>query len=438
MSIISREVSLRTNDAGPIRSEGSLTALPDRLIQIGAHPDDSEDIRLQKRLLVAASILVVLAAACWGITFVVFHEPLAGAISLFYSVITLASLLVFRNTFDHRFFTFSQLLLGLMLPFFQMVALGGFMNSGAVFLWSMISAMGALFFYDFKHAFRWWLAYFTLLLLSGFMQPYVRTQNHLPAAVVTFFFVMNIGGVSTIVLLMLNYFIRQKDEAYRLLHIEQEKAENLLLNILPKEIAAILKNDQHTIADHFDGASILFADLVGFTPLTASLSPVQLVTLLNEIFSAFDALVEKYDVEKIRTIGDNYMVAAGVPRSRPDHARVLACLALEMIEYLHSRPATGGRRIEFRIGINSGPVIGGVIGRKKFVYDIWGDAVNIASRMESQGEAGRIQVTRETYDLIHPDFNLEPRGMVTVKGRGEMQTWFLLGMKPEAGGGPGE
>jgi guanylate cyclase len=173
----------------------------------------------------------------------------------------------------------------------------------------------------------------------------------------------------------------------------------------------------------------LFADLVGFTPLTAKMAPIEMVNLLNQIFSAFDELVEKYDLEKIRTIGDSYMVAAGVPRPRADHAQALARMALEMQAYICSLPMVYERAVEFRIGINSGPVVGGVIGRKKFVYDIWGDAVNIASRMESQGEAGKVQITQTTYELVKDEFLCEWRGMIEVKGRGAMGAWFLCGLR---------
>jgi adenylate cyclase len=244
--------------------------------------------------------------------------------------------------------------------------------------------------------------------------------------------VMNIGAVTTIVLALINYFVRQKNLAYKLLSVEQQKSERLLLNILPKEIAAILKNENRTIADNYAEASILFADLVGFTPLTAQMSPAEMVNLLNHIFSYFDSLVEKYSLEKIRTIGDNYMVAAGVPRIRSDHALALAKMALEMRDFIYSLPPVSGRQIQFRIGINSGAVVGGVIGRKKFVYDLWGDAVNIASRMESHGIAGAIQITQSTYELICSECICEPRGAVEIKGKGEMQTWFLTGLKSTA------
>ena len=166
--------------------------------------------------------------------------------------------------------------------------------------------------------------------------------------------------------------------------------------------------------------------MVNFTPLTAAMAPADMINLLNEVFSYFDSLVEKYDVEKIRTIGDSYMVAAGVPRPCPDHAHVLARMALDIQAYLRSNPICVDKHIDFRVGINSGPVVAGVIGRKKFIYDLWGDAVNTASRMESHGAPGQIQITRETYELIKDEFVCERRGKVMVKGKGEMETWYLV------------
>jgi guanylate cyclase len=169
--------------------------------------------------------------------------------------------------------------------------------------------------------------------------------------------------------------------------------------------------------------------MVNFTPLSASMAPVEMVNLLNEVFSYFDSLVEKYDVEKIRTIGDSYMVAAGVPRVRLDHAQALARMALDIQAYIHNDPTCVEHKLDFRIGINSGPLIAGVIGRKKFIYDLWGDAVNTASRMESHSTPGKIQITRETYERIKDEFVCEPRGKIQVKGKGEMETWFLVGVK---------
>jgi guanylate cyclase len=210
------------------------------------------------------------------------------------------------------------------------------------------------------------------------------------------------------------------------LRLEQEKSENLLLNILPKDIAELLKNKPDSIAEHYTEASILFADVVNFTPMSSQMKPIELVELLNKVFSQFDDLVEKYDLEKIKTIGDCYMVASGVPRIRPDHAQVITRLALDMQEIVKASDYFG-RKLTFRIGINSGPVIAGVIGRKKFIYDLWGDAVNTASRMESNGIGGLVQVTNETYNLINEEFICESRGVINVKGKGELPVWFVRG-----------
>jgi len=216
------------------------------------------------------------------------------------------------------------------------------------------------------------------------------------------------------------------DQLEAQLEIEHEKSEGLLNNILPAAISVQLKNNRGTIADYIDGASILFADVVDFTPMSATMTPEELVELLNEVFSDFDVLTEKYGLEKIKTIGDCYMVASGVPQPRDDHAQVLTQMALEMQERVNNH-AYNGHKLAFRIGINSGPVVAGVIGRKKFSYDLWGDTVNTASRMESHGYGGHIQITRATYALIKDDFICEPQGTVDVKGKGEMEIWHVSG-----------
>ena len=401
------------------------------ILKIGENLDDAQDIRLQKSLLVAGSFMFIAAGALWGIAYILFGEPLAGMIPLSYAMISFLTVIHFSVTRQYRFFRASQLGLILVLPFLLMVALGGFINSSAVILWSFISPLGALLFAEYKQAPRWLIAYLVLVALSGLLQPYVRSTNHLPESLVILFFALNIGAVSSIAFVLLHYFVGQKELAYHLLRVEQDRSENLLLNVLPREIAARLKGGERVIADHHPMVSILFADLSGFTPLTTVLSPNEIVGLLNDIYSHFDSLIDRNHVEKIRTIGDNYMIAAGVPQPRSDHAQVLARLALEMNAYIAGLAPVGGQRLSFRIGINSGPVIAGVIGHKKFAYDVWGDTVNIASRMESQGVPGKIQITRATYELIKNDFVCESKGTLSVKGKGEMETWFLTGLKED-------
>jgi class 3 adenylate cyclase len=209
--------------------------------------------------------------------------------------------------------------------------------------------------------------------------------------------------------------------------IEQErrKSETLLLNILPREVSEQLKSSSGTIARRFGEASILFADIVGFTVLSARMGAEETVGLLNRVFSFFDSLVDKYDLEKIRTIGDNYMVVAGVPRPCPDHAGSLASMALEMRDYAATLP------LELRIGLSCGPVVAGVIGRKKFQYDVWGEAVNAASRMESHGLPGQIQITGAAHELLQGKFLCRHRGRISVKGIGPMDTWLLLSRREE-------
>ncbi|MDP6512815.1 MAG: adenylate/guanylate cyclase domain-containing protein, partial [SAR202 cluster bacterium] len=225
---------------------------------------------------------------------------------------------------------------------------------------------------------------------------------------------------------MLQYFSNQKDSAMALLSDEQAKSESLLLNVLPAEIAEELKTSDRTIAQHHDAVSVLFADVVGSTSLTVEYEPTRMVEMLNVVFSYFDTLTDKYGLEKIRTIGDNYMVASGVPKSRDDHAVALANMALDMNAYVTQNPA-GATPLKFRIGMNTGSVVAGVIGQQKFHYDIWGDSVNTASRMESHGEPGKIQITREMYEALGNGFVCVPRGVVDIKGKGEMETWWLEG-----------
>lgn len=226
-----------------------------------------------------------------------------------------------------------------------------------------------------------------------------------------------------------NEMVDRLRETLSLLSDEKQKSEQLLLNILPAPIAERLKQGEGTIADSFGNVSIMFADIVNFTPLASVLSPRKLVNLLNEIFTEFDRLCEARGLEKIKTIGDAYMVVAGLPAVRDDHAKVVADMALDMLATIDKFNRSHHLDLMLRIGINSGPVIAGVIGTKKFIYDIWGDAVNIASRMESQGMTGRIQVSEATHEYLKDDYEFEDRGLISVRGKGEMHTYIMKGRK---------
>jgi guanylate cyclase len=397
--------------------------------RVGDNADDTLELRIQKRVLVAVSAVVGSIGLLWGALYLAFDEPLAASIPWTYALCVGASLAGFAATGRYRVFRFTQLFLILLLPFVLQLALGGFADGSAVIIWSLLAPLGALAMWGRRQALHWFLGYITLVLAAQVVQPLLPTDNNLPEWVISSFFVANVLGASGVAFFALHYFVGQKDHALELLHIEQDKSERLLLNVLPKEIAQILKEDDQTIATRFPAITVLFADVVGFTPLSQDLSPEELVRVLNEVFSYFDSLVERYRLEKIRTIGDSYMVASGVPVPREDHAHALARMALDMVGYVSPTGGPATRPLVFRLGISSGPAVAGVIGKAKFQYDVWGDTVNTASRMESHGVPGKIQLSQSTYALVKDDFVCEPRGVVDVKGKGPMETWFLVGAR---------
>jgi class 3 adenylate cyclase len=247
----------------------------------------------------------------------------------------------------------------------------------------------------------------------------------LPREMVESIFFRQTMGAYVITFGLAFYALFATERAEAALEREHQQSESLLLNILPKVIADRLKERSDVIADAFDEVTILFADVVGFTPLSARLAPSELVALLNQLFSKFDRLADKYGLEKIKTIGDAYMVVGGIPVARIDHAQAIASMALEMMEIARATESA----LSLRIGINSGPAIAGVIGIKKFAYDLWGDTVNTASRMESHGIPGSIQVSEATHQLLRDEFEFEERGRVDVKGKGWMNLYILRGRR---------
>src|ERR1700733_942746 len=389
--------------------------------RIGLDPSDSEETALRKRLAVVLCAGTLPLTVLWSGIYLAASAPLAAAIPGFYSVFTPINTAIFARTRNLGAYRFSQLFLILILPWLVTLSLGGFRPSSVVIMWAALCPIGALLLDELRRTLFWIVGFAALLIATAMLQPYL-VPAILPEAFVTWFFVLNVGAVITITFGLLYYFVGRRN-------FFQQRAEMLLLNILPKEISDRLKAEQRTVADHYNAASILFADVVEFTPMAATMSPLQLVDLLNEVFQCFDGLVDKYDLEKIKTIGDCYMVASGVPSPRADHAVALVNLALDMQAVIAERQF-GGRQLAFRIGINSGPVVAGVIGRKKFIYDLWGETVNLASRMESHGRSRRIQITHSTYELIKDSFDCEALGVIDVKGAGPTKVWHVTGRRP--------
>jgi adenylate cyclase len=363
----------------------------------------------------------------WGALYLAFGSPV-GVVPLVYFAVLAGAIAVFSRTRDFpRLLRVNQVDI-LLAPTLSMIPLGGFLEAGGVGLWGILAPLGALVFSEVRSAARWYVAWVIVFLGSGLAGEIIGPIWEPPPGWFTStMLALNIAVGGAIVFILLAVFAKERREALAALRVEQAKAENLLLNILPRSIADKLKAQTQPIADHFGSASILFADVVDFTPWSERLPPAEVVGFLDRLFSRFDVLADRHGLEKIKTIGDCYMVAAGVPTPRPDHARALALMALDMLDAMCADDEVGRLGLELRVGINSGPVVAGVIGRKRFLYDLWGDAVNTASRMESHGTPGRIQITRATYELLGDEFECEPRGTIAVKGKGDVEAWYLVG-----------
>jgi class 3 adenylate cyclase len=401
------------------------------LARIGADARDDEELRQKKALLVVLAVLVLPVSVVWGSLYLGFGSPV-GVVPFVYFAVSLGSLVVFARTRRFQPLLVTQLLDILLTTTAGQMLVGGFLPSGGVGLWGILAPLGALVFVEVRQAVRWFVAFVLVFLLTGLAGEVLFSDADLPVRFTSTMLALNVVGTASVAFTLLASFAHQRNAALTALRAEQEKSEVLLLNILPRPIAERLKAAAGTIADHFAAASILFADVVDFTPLAQRLPPAEMVGILDQLFSRFDALVERHGLEKIKTIGDCYMAAAGVPNPGPDHARKAALLALAMRDVLASSEVAGQPGLELRIGINSGPVVAGVIGTKRFLYDLWGDAVNTASRMESHGTPGEIQITRATYELLKDEFVCRRRGTILVKGKGRMETWYLEASRSDA------
>ena len=402
----------------------ALVAWIERLLVAGERPEDSYEERLRKASLVLGAGLITILACGWTGTYFALGLPGSAAIPLTYQLVTVATLVVVLRTGHFRVLYVTQLVLMLVLPFALQWSLGGFVESSAVSLWAFVAPLCAMMFLGARPAIPWFGAFVLLLVVSALVDGSLPRDADIPDDLALAFFVLNVFGVATTTFVLLQHFLRA-------LVRERERSERLLLNILPGAVADRLKAGEGTIADHAEEVTVLFADLVGFTAIADRTDARHVVELLNEIFSAFDDVVDRRGLEKIKTLGDGYMVAAGIPVARLDHAEAAADLALEMERCLGSLRRAKSAGVALRIGLDSGPVVAGVIGHRKFSYDLWGDTVNTASRMQSHAEPGEILVTEDTYGRLVGSFELEARDLLDVKGKGEMRTYVLKGRREE-------
>jgi adenylate cyclase len=399
----------------------------------------SPEERLSGDMLMLTTGFMMCAAALWLAIYWSMGYQYSTSIPLVFqglSALTIALYWKFK-----RLYTFAVIQLALILftPFVMQWSIGNFVNASGVSLWGLLAPVGAVTVLGARQSMPWFFAWLFMTVLAGvfdYLLPH--SAQRVDLSTVAVFFVLNFAAISVMIYSLLWYFAAEKqklrelvDASFEEIRHEKERSEKLLLNILPPAIAERLKRNEVNIAQAHADVTVMVADIVGFTRMSEEMSPPETVAVLNDVFSIFDELADLHRVEKIKTIGDAYMVASGVPTPRPDHAQALANLALDMVDSLRPTGDCGDLRLELRVGINSGPVVAGVIGRKRFLYDLWGDAVNTASRMESQGTPGRIQITGATYELLKDEFECERRGTVEIKGRGQMETWYLLGRRSE-------
>ena len=408
---------------------GATVRLLERLSEIGARPDTTHDESLRHGMLIFASVLIAVLSFVWVGTYLAFGYPVSAAIPAAYQLTTLVGLVVLSRTRRFGVFRTTQLVVFLVLPSLLQASLGGFVASSGMILWAIFVPLAALALLGLRRSIPWLVAFFSLVLALALLDPRLSRQPaELPEGLVITFFVLNVMGVTVSAYVMLGYFVEQRERARVALEAEQERSQRLLLNVLPEPIAERLKMQTGVIAEHYDSVSVLFADLVGFTERSQLMSPDELVALLDRIFSTFDRHADAEGVEKIKTIGDAYMVAGGLPDPRRDHLQAVARVALAMRDEILAIAAEPGTEwLAVRMGIDTGPAVAGVIGRRKFIYDLWGDTVNTASRMESHGLPGEIQVTGRVAAALGPDFTVRSRGTINVKGKGPMETFLLDG-----------
>lgn len=402
--------------------------LLDRLGSIGAREDEDQQTRIQREALLLGTVLYSGLGIVWGVLYAALGLARAALIPLGYVgfAILVVAFLALSGRF--RLARILILLAWLLLPLALQLTLGGFVSGSAVVLWSLGAPMGALFFAPERS--HWWAAGFLIAItIAGLAEPTLEAPQGLSPTTIRVFLVLNLAGVGTAVFLVSRDFLHRLQRTRADLEREKERSEALLLDLLPEAIAQRLKGGESVIADRLDEITIVFADLVGFTAMSESQPASDVVDVLNSLVADFDRLMGKHGMEKIRTMGDAYMAVAGAPQPREDHAEVAAFAALEMLETAHHHSGPDGSPMEMRIGIDSGPVVAGVIGLRRFAYDVWGDPVNTASRMESLGVPGGIQVTERVFKRLQGTFSFDERGTIDVKGKGPMPTYLLVGVK---------
>jgi adenylate cyclase len=407
-----------------------------RLASAAIGVNDDEVMRLRKTTLLLASGLMNVAAILWLAIYWWMGLKLPTSIPFGFQLLSTSAVYIFLRTQNFDFFRVTQLALFLFFPFVAQWSIGSFVSSSGIALLALLAPIGAMVCYGPRESIPWFVAFVALTIVSGVFDFYLATGDSygIPMRTVAVFFVLNFTIVATVMWLLLRYFVQQQENfqeelsrQHALVEIERNKSDELLNSVLPEHVAQRLKHNPGTIADGFADVSVLVADIVGFTRLAEELTPKQVVSFLDAVFSRFDELTDKYALDKIKTIGDAYMVAGGLEGDHTDYVDRTASMALDMIEIAHTDPGLRSHGLQLHVAIATGPIIAGVIGSKRFMYDLWGDTVNIAFRLSGEASNGTIVVDKTTYRRIGQRYNFEDEREVKVKGKDVMSVYRLAG-----------
>lgn len=410
------------------------SGLPEKTVTAGTM--DAQEDKLRRNLLIFASAFMTFAVMMWLAIYWMMGLNFSSNVPLAYQAVSIASLVYYLKRGNFAVFRFIQLSLFLFAPFIMQWSIGNAVTSSGVMLWALLAPVLAVVVAGWRESIPWFIAYIVLTAVSGFFDYFLDggAQSGVPLKTIGVFFALNFATMSSIIYFLLRYFVLETEKMkaqvslqHELLQAEQEKSEQLLRNVLPNHIAQRLKSNPGLIADGYADVTVMFSDIVNFTQLTEQMSPEQMVGLLNTIFSWFDSFADKYGLEKIKTIGDAYMVAGGLTRDNPEYVANIADMALEMRDFIACHPDMVKHKLSIHVGIATGPVVAGVMGTKRIIYDLWGDTVNIASRLTDEASGGYIQVDTATYKRLRQRYEFEPSAISHLKGKGEMAVYRLVG-----------
>ncbi len=392
--------------------------------------------KLSGDMLMLTTGFMMCAAALWLAIYWSMGYQYSTAIPLVFQGLSVGTIALYWRY--KRLYAFAVIQLGLILftPFAMQWSIGNFVNSSGVSLWGLMAPVGAVTVLGTRQSMPWFFAWLFMTVMAGVFDFLLSDgASKYDLQTISVFFVLNFAAISVMIYSLLWYFAAEKnklrtlvDRTYEEIRVEKERSERLLLNILPPAIAERLKRNEVNIAQGHADVTVMFADIVGFTRMTEELSPVETVKILNDVFTLFDDIADKHGVEKIKTIGDAYMAAAGLDTGAQIHyADAIAHMALDMLDKTRDYRQRTGEKVELRIGVGTGPVVAGVIGKKKFIYDMWGDTVNVASRMAADAVPGTVQVDLMTHRRLHNRFRFGDVHEVEIKGKGRMQVFHLVG-----------